>query len=212
MRTDHKVLVIAFDPLLAALVGALVERVGMQAAFPEPGEIADSALDRVRPIAAIMLDSTTDEAGSELFLVRASKKKVPILMFGPTNSISRRADFLSKNGLRGFTLPEQIDAILQQLEAIAGAGPAHRAPATVASGRRRPRADVGPNGAIVFFDESGQRWAVYDRRGSADRRGLRREFVSDTGIVRLCDVLDSEAGANSADVLAAQLSRATTPA
>jgi hypothetical protein len=208
MRTDHKVLVIALDPLLAALLGALVERVGMRAAFPEPGEIADSALDRVRPIAAILLDSKTGEAQSELFLARASKKKTPVIMFGPKVS-AKRAEELAKNSIRSFALPEQIDAIQKQLEEIAGIGAAHRVQA--ASGRRRPHADVGPNGALVFFDESGQRWAVYDRRGK-DRRNAQREFVSEAGVSRLCDVLDSEVGATSVDILAAQLSRATASA
>jgi hypothetical protein len=210
MRTDHKVLVIALDPFLAALIGALVERVGMQAAFPDPDEIADAALERVRPIAAILLGARTSEADSELFLARASKKKVPVIMFGTEDAMARRSDWLARNALRGYVLPGQFDAICEHLEDIASIKRDGRGAPGGGGGRRRPRADVGPNGALLFYDETGQRWHVYDRRkGEGERRRASREFVSEAGVVRACDVLDSELGQNSADVLAVQLSRAT---
>ena len=205
MRTDHKVLVIAFDPMLAALVGALVERTGMQAAFPEPGEIADTALARVRPIAAILVDAMTSEAESELFLARANRKRIPILMFGPARTMSTRTVWLEQNAIRGYTLPDEVERLRLALAEIAGVKRAPR----IGSDRRRPYTEKAADGALLLVDDTGQTWTVYDRRsGTGDRRRTRREFVNEAGDMRSCEVLAAELGSNSVETLLAQLLRA----
>ena len=114
MRSDHKVLVIAVEPMLAALVGAMVERAGMHAAFSAPGEFADAALERVKPVAAILLDAKTDEAESELFFARAARRKIPILVFGPEEIMNGKPAWLRRHAL-AFGIPRDLDAVQAEL-------------------------------------------------------------------------------------------------
>jgi len=189
--------------MLAALVGALVERVGMLAAFPEPGEFADAAIERVKPIAAILLDAETGDAESDLFLARAKRRHFPILMFGPKSAIEQRRAWLRDNDVLGYALPSEIEILQAALERIAR-GEAPKAPAPR---KKRPSVELMENGTLLYCDELGTRWSVYDRRGQ-DRR-IQRRFVSDAGDVRSCDIPDTEAASNTPDELSKQIARAS---
>src|SRR5437016_14553168 len=82
IRADHKVLIIASDPLLGALVGSLVEATRLHATFPRENERPEDALARVRPLAAILVDAITSESESDLFLARDRRRQSLVLMFG----------------------------------------------------------------------------------------------------------------------------------
>ena len=202
--SDHNVLIVAPDPVLAALVGSVVELSRLRAAFPRQDERPEDALARVKPLVAILMDTVVDEAQSDIFLARARKKGVSLLLFGSAASTAARAIWAEARSIPVFTLPDQVAALEENLRRIAnGAGKTNR------SFERRGKARI--TGPLVFDDRSGKRWSVYDRR-SADRRQhhVDREFVSDNGEVRHCHIDEDEAKKTSTEALIDQLERAQT--
>lgn len=202
-RSDHKVLIVAPDALLSALIGVLVEAARLQAAFPEPGEAIDDALNRVRPLAAVLLDATADDAGSDVFLARARRSGVPVLMFGPIGGVERYKRWADERDLPTFALPRDTHELRGALERLAQSRPPRGAE------RRRPTVRRNGNGELVLVDGNGGRWTVYDRRGG-DRRApnVEREFVSEDGEVRRCTLTAQEAESTDADDLSRQLANA----
>jgi hypothetical protein len=203
VRADHKVLVIATDPMLAALVGALVELTQLRAAFLEPDERPEDALARVKPLVAILVDAQTDDAASDLFLARARRRGIRVLMFGPVAAVARREAWARRTGVPVFRLPEGVAALQAALDVLL------REKGLFRRGERRTRAQRDPASVATVDDGTGTRWTVYDRR-SADRRRsvIDRRFVSDRGEVRQCDVALDEADALSVATLTEQLARA----
>ena len=199
---DHKVLIVAPDPVLAALVGSVVELTRLRAAFPHANERAEDALARVKPLIAILIDAVADEAESDIFLARARKKGVHVMVFGAAGSTLHRRAWAEAHKVPIYTLPDQVAALETELKRIAtGAGQSSRS-----FERRGKNAISRP---LVVHDRAGKRWSVYDRR-SADRRQhvIDREFVSETGEVRHCHLDEKEAGVTSPEVLIDQLERA----
>lgn len=199
--SDHKVLIVAPDPWLAALVGSVVELSRLQAAFPLPDERPDDALARVKPLVAILVDAGENEAESDIFLARARKKSVHLMVFGSAATAEKRRPWAEARQVPLFTLPDDVAALTAQLKAIAsGAGRSNR------TFERRGRSQI--LGPLVFNDRSGKRWSVYDRR-SADRRQhqVDREFVSESGEVRHCHIDEAEAAMTSPEELNLQLER-----
>lgn len=201
-RAGHKILVVADDALLAALVGSIVESVRYTAVFPSAGESPDQAVVRVKPLAAVLLDAGESSAQSDLLLSRTRKLGARLMLFG--DRVDARATWARANSVLMFRLPQEIEALSDALEALLPDGPRPRGGR---SGERR-EAERRPDGSLVFTDAAGVRWSVYDRRG-AERRGMvDRRFVSDSGRALHCDVPAREAAVISIDVLSAQLERA----
>lgn len=199
--SDHKVLIVAPDPVLAALVGSVVELSRLSAAFPRADERPEDALSRVKPLIAILLDAVCDEAESDLFLARARRKGVHMLLFGSAASTSARRPWAEARNVPVYQLPDQVAALEESIKRIAsGAGKSTR------TFERRGKARI--TGPIVVLDRSGKRWSVYDRR-SSDRRQhhVDREFVSETGEVRHCHMDEDEAAQVSPEALMHQLER-----
>lgn len=199
--SDHKVLIVAPDPLLAALVGSVVELSRLRAAFPRANERPDEALARVKPLIAILIDAVADEAESDIFLARARKKGVHLLMFGSAATATARRQWAEARQVSVFALPDEVARLTTELQRIAsGAGKRAR------SFERRGRPQI--LGPLVFNDQSGTRWSVYDRR-SKDRRQheIDREFVSESGEVRHCHIDELEAAKTSPEELNRQLER-----
>jgi hypothetical protein len=200
--SDHKVLIVAPDPVLAALVGSMVELSRLRAAFPLPNERPDDALARVKPLVAILVDASENEAESDIFLARARKKGVHLMVFGSAATANKRRPWAEARQVRVYTLPDEVATLSDELTRIAsGAGKSTR------SFERRGKPQI--MGPMVFSDRTGKRWSVYDRR-SADRRQhqVDREFVSESGEVRHCHIDDAEAAKTSPDDLNSQLERA----
>jgi hypothetical protein len=203
VRADHKVLIIASDPLLAALVGGLVELTRLRAAFLENDERPEEALARVKPLAAILVDAYTDEAVSDLFLARARRRRIRVLMFGSREAVGRREEWASRSGIPAFKLPDGVAALQTALEELLQEKGLYR------RGERRASAERDPDGVVILDDGKGTRWTVYDRRSADRRRNLiDRSFVSDRGEVRHCDVALEDADTLSVATLAEQLARA----
>ena len=206
-RSDHKILIIAPDPLLAALVGVLVETARFQAAFPSAGERAEDALKRVRPLAAILMDTNVEEAASDIFLARARQRQVPVLLFGSERSVEMLPGRLQNHEVPTFALPRETEEFRAAIEGLA-----HRA--AMRRGDRRkdltPHVERNQSGELVLDDGNGGRWTVYDRR-TGDRRAPRveREFVNQAGEVRRCTLSLVEAKSLAPDDLSRQLSAAS---
>jgi DNA-binding NtrC family response regulator len=203
VRADHKVLVIASDPLLAALVGGFVEITRLQAAFVDRGERLEEALVRVRPLAAILVDALIDEAESDLFLARARRRRIPFLMFGSAGSIQQREGWAKEQRVPTFPLPDSLHRLEEELRRLLPR-PSYRRDA-----QRRAHTERSADGTLILEDVEGTRWSVYDRRG-ADRRStvVDRQFVSESGEVRHCDVPLAESESLSVSALIEQLARA----
>lgn len=118
IRADHKILVIASDAILGALVGSLVEATRLQAAFPRESERLEDALARVRPLAAILVDAITSEAESDLFLARARRRRIQVLMFGSADSVGQRAAWATTRNVPMFVMPADVPALQAALEGV----------------------------------------------------------------------------------------------
>ena len=201
-RAGHKILVIAAEPLLAALVGTVVEAARFTAAFPDLDERPERALERVKPVAAILLEASDDRAGSDLFVARARKLGVRVLVFGPAHLMREQREWTRQHGLPAFTLPDQ----LEELTFVLGHLPL---PTTRGAARRKAKTQVehATDGSLVFDDASGVCWAAYDRR---DTNLVDRRFVSEAGELRHCDVSSEEASSTTIDMLRDQLARAAS--
>ena len=125
LSRDQKVLVIAPDPLLAALIGVIVERHRLCPVFPEIDEGPDAALEREKPLTAIVVEATVSAAESELFIKRARKRGVCVLLFGSTPSIAEIRAAANGNGADVFGFPDDFDRFQEALDALAN-GPGRR--------------------------------------------------------------------------------------
>jgi hypothetical protein len=199
--SDHKVLIVAPDPVLAALVGSVVELSRLRAAFPRANERPEDALMRVRPLIAVLIDAMSDEAESDIFLARARRKGVHLLLFGGAATASARRAWAEARNVPVYQLPEQVAELEEAIKTIAS-----RAGQSTRTFERRGKAKI--SGPMTVRDRSGKRWSVYDRR-SADRRqhAVDREFVSETGEVRHCHMDEDEASQTSPEALMHQLER-----
>lgn len=191
--------------MLGALVGSLVESLWLQAAYPDVNESPHEALGRIRPVAAILVDALADEAESDLFLARARRRHIRLLLFGSDSALGPRRAWAETNQIPAYALPEELDTLRFALEHVLDA----ESDAPRGSDRRAGIGERRPDGRLVFEDGAGMRWTVYDRRG-ADRRAnlVDRRFVSDTGQVWRCEVSFEESQSLSIEHLARQLARA----
>ena len=203
MPNGHQVLVIANDAFAAALIGSLVETVRLRAAFVAPGERPEDALMRVRPLAVILLDAESDQLQSDVFVARARRGGVQLLMFGSARDVDQRMAWADERGIPTFALPDEVEALQAALEAMARPAPRnHR------RGERR-QASLAVDEALVFEDSGGTRWSVYDRR-TTDRRAamVERKFISESGDIRHCFIASGDAAQVTVEALSGQLERA----
>ena len=203
MRSGQNVLIIANDPMLAALVGGLVEASRLQAVFPRPGENPETALARWRPLAVVMMEGSSEGAGSELFVARARRRGARVLLFGDASSITPLREWAKQLDIVTVQLPDELEGLLLELQG------AHHAPPLVARrGDRRASIQRNADGSFTFEDSAGTRWQVYDRRSGDRRRSeVMREFVSPAGDRRTCTVRPGELRTRSPQTLAEQLAR-----
>jgi len=211
-QPTSKVLVLSDQPLIAALVGMLVELVGFVPAFADVGERPEEALRRVGPLLVVLLDAELDAARSDLFFAHAAKRMVGLAVFGPTGSERQLAAIARRRGVPWVEVPASSTAFADLLE---------RAAATQwwrsgADRRRSADPSAPPDPGFEFVDHDGRRWQVYDRRGAQRRRGdplvVQRTFVGEDGerweLSLSVDEIDPETPPTPA-MLEQQIARAT---
>lgn len=184
-RPNARVLILSQQPLVAALLGMMLELEQFEPAFAQPGEGPEDALARLRPLLVILLDGDLEAARSDLFFARAARRGVRVILFSPPGSEGDVEALAEGRSVGWFTLP--IDR--STLARLIGDG----SPRTRSGGDRRVEGTSwAADGTLIYDDASGRRWYVYDRRAGDRRAGASaapgqeakgdyRAFVSGSG-------------------------------
>jgi hypothetical protein len=108
------VLVLSRDALLAALLGALIETLGLVPAFANGDERPRDTLLRVRP-RSILLDCTYDDACTDGFLGPARMMGTSVVLFGSRRSHAALSSLAAKYQLPHLLLPAEPETVLELL-------------------------------------------------------------------------------------------------
>jgi CheY-like chemotaxis protein len=210
------VLVLCDNPMTAALLGMLLELEGYEPAFTREGENAETALARVKPLLVVLVDVALDVSRSDLFLARAARRQIGIVMFGGPASVAGPSPWAQSRRVPWFHMPVDGAELRRAIEASTASFRLWRTDID----RRRARTETDTDGTLVYHDRDGGRWRIYDRRG-ADRRqssvrpidpavaGGHRAFVNDAGEEWRLEMSADDFRDESAATLEQQLARAT---
>jgi DNA-binding NtrC family response regulator len=123
-KPKARVLILARDSVIAALIGMLVEMDGYDPAFPAPGEAAEQALARLRAPIVVCVDCEIPEVQSDLFFARVARSSARVVLFGAPGAERRMKELAARRSLHYFLLPTDraslarvLDAALQQNQA-----------------------------------------------------------------------------------------------
>jgi hypothetical protein len=176
------VLVLSSQPLVAALLGMLLDLLGYRPVFAADGERPEDALQRQHPLFAVLIDGETEAAVSDAFFARAAQGRLGLAFFGVRGRTPALARLARDRGVPWFEVPLELQELSRAVEMAAASDWWRR------RGERRasPGAAHADDGGLVFVDPVGRRWCVYDRRRGVDRRGsgeaeVQRVFVNDAG-------------------------------
>ena len=122
INANARVLILTAEPLLACLIGYLVDAAGLVPLFQVSGESASEAFDRTRPITAVLLDVTNDGAGSDVLVERARRHSASILLFGAASAVRRCQEWARTRGIASFALPEQFEPFRTAIDRVSGRG------------------------------------------------------------------------------------------
>lgn len=199
------ILILSDEPVVAALVGLLVEMAGRQPVFANPDETTAEALDRLRPRAVVLVDCALDVARSDLFFAKAAQKHTGVIVFGPDASAHRIGEIAAERSIPWLVLPPTADDVADAIAAVA------QQPTRRTDERRRRELRIFPDGTPMVSDDEGRRWMVYDRRAAHDRRSVdaHRIFVAVDGERREVVVNAPDSSSPTAATLLEQLQRAT---
>lgn len=118
MADKTQVLVLAADPMVAALVGMLLDGKRYEAAFPQSGERAEDAMQRLRPPLVVMLDGALDDARSDLFYARAERQRALVVLFGPSTQLPAIQALAIARDIPCFTLPTDRPTLTRVLDTV----------------------------------------------------------------------------------------------
>lgn len=195
------ILVLSEQPMIAALVGGLLELEGCKPVFAGRQEGPAAALQRLRPLGAVLVDCEISAAESDLFFAVANRHGIRVVVFGSSHEAHRIGRIASARGISWFTLPPEPERLRAALGTRRKEEPR----------RRNPEMIRASDGTRILLDRAGRHWMVYDRRvgdrRSFDSRSVDRAFVAEDGEIRHCEVADA-GGDGSAVELEAQLETA----
>jgi CheY-like chemotaxis protein len=100
-----KVLVLSDQPMAAALLGMLLELEGYEPAFARRGESPEAALARIRPLLVVLVDHALDVAKSDLFLARAARRQIGVVLFGTDGAASGPPAWARTRRVPWFRMP-----------------------------------------------------------------------------------------------------------
>jgi hypothetical protein len=108
------VLIIAGDPMVAALVGLLLD--------PDQFDPPEDAIARVRAPLVLVLDCDVDVARSDIFFARLARTRSAIVLFGTPTHREDVAALAEIRGVPWIRLPTDRDALTEAIEsAVASA-------------------------------------------------------------------------------------------
>jgi riboflavin biosynthesis pyrimidine reductase len=110
------VLIVAGDPMVAALLGMLLDPDRHEPVFPQNGERPEDAVGRLRPPIAILLDGELESAGSDLFVARADRARATLVLFTPPAGSDAARALAAARGIPCFTLPVERAALTRILD------------------------------------------------------------------------------------------------
>ena len=116
-KPKARVLILARDSVIAALIGMLVEMDGYDPAFPAPGEAAEQALARLRAPIVVCADCEIPDVQSDLFYARVARSKARVVVFGTPASEGRMKELAARRALRYFVLPTDKETLARVLDA-----------------------------------------------------------------------------------------------
>lgn len=197
--------------MLAAFLGMMLELDAFEPVFAEPGEGAEDALARVRPVLVVLLHSELDAASSDLFFARAARTGARIILFGAADGAADVREAARRRRVPFFEMPVERAVLARVVADVARDESRSRTPTD-----RRAQAYDDPDGTMCFTDDGGNLWRVYDRRG-AERRAhpveaadvRYRAFVNERGEERRYAPRPRESLELSIDALIRQLAAAT---
>jgi DNA-binding response OmpR family regulator len=117
---DQTVLIVSTDPLLAALLGLLVELQGHRPVFDQGGESPAEALARHHP-RLVLVDADHHDGFSAAFLERARRSGAGVVVFSPGRPDGEVRQLARERGLVALALPTDRVAFRRTLgEALGG--------------------------------------------------------------------------------------------
>ena len=109
-------LIVAGDPMVAALLGMLLDPNRHEPVYPRDGERLEEAVGRLRPPIAILLDAGLESARSDLFLVRADRARATLVLFTPPAGDDAVRALAEVRGVPCFSLPVDRAALTRILD------------------------------------------------------------------------------------------------
>ena len=110
----RQVLIVSTDPVVAALLGTLIELDGHLPLFPTADEPPVKALERLRPHAAIVDCDREDACGGE-FLARGRSQSTGLVLFSAARLQGEVREIAARHGLPSFALPIDRAALARVL-------------------------------------------------------------------------------------------------
>lgn len=98
-------LIVAGDPMVAALLGMLLDPNRHEPVYPQDGERLEEAVGRLRPPIAIVLDGELESARSDLFLARVDRARAAMVLFTPPTGNGAVRALAEERGVPCFSLP-----------------------------------------------------------------------------------------------------------
>ena len=210
--------------MLATLLGMFAELAGFVPCFSDATERAEEALQRQRPLFAVMVDGDLDAAQSDLFFAVAARQRVGVAIFGTPGHAPVIPERARARGVPYFEAPLRLEQFTRMVETAHASEWWRRATERRGNAARDPAAERGADESLVFVDRTGRRWQVYDRRGGERRsppgltirtaseaaeEALVRLFVGDAGETWSYALPPDEAASSSAYELERQFALAT---
>lgn len=115
-KPKFSVLVLAREPVIAALLGMLIELEGYHPHFPAHGENVDDALARLRPPIILCADCELTDVPTDLFFARVTRARARVVLFGSAAAEARVRELAAERGLPFFLLPTDLDALARALD------------------------------------------------------------------------------------------------
>jgi DNA-binding NtrC family response regulator len=104
-KPKARVLILARDTVIAALIGMLLEMDGFDPVYPAPDETAEQALARLRAPLVVCADCEIPEVESDLFFARIHRSSARLVLFGAPGSEDKLRAMAELRAVQYFTLP-----------------------------------------------------------------------------------------------------------
>lgn len=116
------ILILSYDAVAAALLGALIETLGYSVRFARPPETAEESIRRVKPNVCL-LDCDDPSRCTDALLGRAAMRRISVVVFGTSDALERVRALATQHHIGTLLMPAEpnlIDAAIKRALARAG--------------------------------------------------------------------------------------------